>query len=63
MATKQRTTAKRKARPTIGRGLVREVAYLPPDEEDALRRFAERKRLSKSEVIRRALREFIGDGD
>lgn len=59
----KRAPAKRKARPTIGRGLVREVAYLHPDEEAALGNYAERKRLSKSEVIRRALRSFLGVED
>lgn len=52
-----------KPRPTVGRGLVREVSYLHPDEEAALTDYAERKMVSKAEVIRRALRAFLGVED
>jgi hypothetical protein len=40
-------------------GLVRETAYLYPDEEQALEERAEKERCSKSEVIRRALRVYL----
>ena len=40
-------------------GLVREVSYLYEDEERALEEAARRKRCSKSEVIRRALRSYL----
>jgi len=42
---------------------VREVAYLHDDEEKALAEHAERRGLSKSEVIRRALRKYLGVED
>lgn len=54
---------KRRPRPTVGRGLVREVSYLHPDEETALVNYAARKRISKAEVIRQALRAFLGVED
>ncbi len=41
-------------------GLVREVSYLYEDESAALERAAQEKRCSKSEVVRRALREYLG---
>lgn len=37
----------------------RETAYLYDDEEAALEERAKRERCSKSEVIRRALREYL----
>lgn len=40
-------------------GLVRETAYLYEDEERALEERAQRERCSKSEIIRRALREYL----
>lgn len=40
-------------------GLVRETAYLYPDEEEALEERARKARCSKSEVIRRALRRYL----
>ena len=50
-------------RPTVGRGLVREVSYLHADEEAALVEYAARKKVSKAEVIRQALRAFLGVED
>lgn len=44
-------------------GLIREVAYLHDDEDEALRRAAVRLRTTRSEVIRRALRQFLGIED
>lgn len=41
-------------------GLVRETAYLYPDEEEALEERAKKERCSKSELIRRALRQYLG---
>jgi hypothetical protein len=52
-----------KRRPFTSRGLIREVSYLHPDEAEALARRAQEKRLSKSEVIRRALRRYLGIED
>lgn len=51
-----------KREPTVGK-LYREVAYLHVDEAKGLEEAAERLRCSKSEVIRRALREFLGIED
>jgi hypothetical protein len=48
--------------PDKGR-LFREVAYLHADELDGLVKATERMRCSKSEVIRRALRAFLGIED
>jgi hypothetical protein len=44
-------------------GLTRETAYLFDDEEAALEQRAERERCSKSEIIRRALRAYLGVED
>jgi len=43
--------------------LIREVSYLHPDEAEALAKRAEQKRVSKSEVIRQAIRSFLGIED
>ena len=40
-------------------GLTRETAYLYGDEETALEETAKKERCSKSEIIRRALREYL----
>lgn len=45
------------------RGLVRAVVYLHEDEAAALRSYAERRKLSESEVTRRALRRFLRIAD
>ena len=50
-------------RPATAGGLVREVAYLHPDELAALEQRAKRERCSKSEIIRRALRSYLGVED
>jgi hypothetical protein len=41
-------------------GLTRETAYLYDDEDGALEERAKKERCSKSEVIRRALRRYLG---
>lgn len=58
----RKTEPERKA-PATSRGLVREVAYLHADEAEALEKRAAKERASKSEIIRRALREFLGVED
>lgn len=50
-------------KPATARGLVREVSYLHPDEAEALKKRAELKRVSKAEIIRRALRSYLGIED
>ncbi len=47
-------------KPFAGTKLIREVSYLHPDESEALALRAERERCSKAEIIRRALREYLG---
>lgn len=47
-------------RVATSRGLIREVAYLHGDEVEALARKAAKERTSKSEIIRRALRAYLG---
>ncbi len=39
--------------------LQRLVAYIFEDEDDALTKEAKRKRTSKSEIVRRALRRYL----
>ena len=60
MPTARKATKRRTA---TSRGLVREVAYLHRDEVEALARKAEKERTSKSEIIRRALRAYLGVED
>jgi len=50
-------------KPATARGLVREVSYLHPDEAEALKKRAVLKRVSKAEIIRRALRAYLGIED
>jgi hypothetical protein len=50
--------ARRKYR-TVG-GLTRETTYLYEDEEAALDKRAAKERCSKSEIMRRALRAYLG---
>ena len=50
-------------KPATTRGLIREVSYLHPDEAAALAKRAEQKRVSKSEVIRQAIRSYLGIED
>lgn len=54
----QRTSGGRKL--FSGTKLIREVSYLHPDESEALALRAERERCSKAEIIRRALRAYLG---
>jgi hypothetical protein len=61
MAARKKLPAPRPA--VTSRGLMREVAYLHPDEQEALERRAAKERTSKSEIIRRALRAFLGVED
>ncbi len=57
MATKK---AKAPARePATGRGLYRESIYLHGDELAAVEEYARKKRCSKAEAIRRAVRAFF----
>lgn len=44
-------------------GLTRETAYLYEDEEIALEARAAKERCSKSEIMRRALRAYLGIED
>jgi hypothetical protein len=50
-------------RPATARGLIREVTYLHPDEVEALEERAKLKKISKSEFLRRALRNYLGIED
>jgi hypothetical protein len=50
-------------KPFTSRGLVREVSYLHPDEVEALAEKAKKERTSKAEIIRRALRAYLGIED
>lgn len=43
-----------------GTKLIREVSYLHPDEAAALAERSEKERCSKAEIIRRALRDYLG---
>lgn len=52
-----------KRMPDTGRGLYREVTYLHKDEEEAVLRYAQKERCSKAEVMRRAVRAFLGIED
>lgn len=59
----ERKQHREERKPATARGLVREVSYLHPDEAEALEKRAEVKRVSKSEIIRRALRAYLGIED
>ena len=64
MPKAHRTTAAKERRKHVTKGgLTREVAYLYEDEESALEKRAEKERASKSEIIRRALRQYLGIED
>ena len=39
---------------------MREIGYVHPDESQALSARAKKERVSKSEIIRRALRMYLG---
>ena len=56
----ERRPPRKPRKPVAGtRGLVRHVSYLHEDEAEALRAYAERRKLSESEVTRRALRKYL----
>ena len=61
MAERKETPRARK--PSTGRGLWREISYLHQDEMEALVERAKKERTSKAEVIRRALRAYLGIED
>jgi hypothetical protein len=46
-----------------GTNLVREVSYMHEDEAEALDKRAKKERTSKSEIIRRAVRAYLGIED
>jgi hypothetical protein len=55
---------KRKERkPFTSRGLLREVTYLHGDEAEGLNARAKKERTSKAEILRRALRAYLGIED
>lgn len=60
---KRETTPLPPRKPFTGRGLIREVSYLHEDEAEALAKRATKDRCSKAEVIRRALRTYLGIED
>jgi Ribbon-helix-helix protein, copG family len=60
---KRETTPRTPRKPFTGRGLIREVSYLHEDEAAALEKRADRERCSKAEIIRRALRAYLGIED
>jgi len=50
-------------KPFTAGGLVREVSYLHQDEAEALALRAKKERATKAEIIRRALRSYLGIED
>jgi Ribbon-helix-helix protein, copG family len=54
--------SREKRKLTTKGGLTRETAYLYDDEEKALEQRAKKERTSKSEIMRRALRAYLGLG-
>lgn len=61
MKEPDRSAAERKR--FAGTNLVREVSYVHEDEARALDERAKKERTSKSEIIRRALRAYLGIED
>jgi Ribbon-helix-helix protein, copG family len=61
MAKEEETPKARK--PATSRGLWREISYLHEDEARALADRAKKERASKAEIIRRALRAYLGIED
>ena len=53
----------RERKPYTSRGLFREIAYLHADEAEGLEARAKKERASKAEIIRRALRAYLGIED
>ena len=60
---KASTTSRPRQKHTTKGGLTRETAYLYEDEEIALEARAVKERCSKSEIMRRALRAYLGIED
>jgi hypothetical protein len=60
---KRETTPSPPRKAFTGRGLIREVSYLHGDEAEALAKRATKDRCSKAEIIRRALRTYLGIED
>jgi len=60
---KDRNETKREPKRFAGTNLVREVSYLHEDEAEGLADRATKERASKSEIIRRALRMYLGIED
>lgn len=56
-------TPRQRQKHTTKGGLTRETAYLYEDEEIALEARAAKERCSKSEIMRRALRAYLGIED
>ena len=50
----------KESRRFTGTNLVREVSYMHEDEAEALDLRAKKERTSKSEIIRRAVRAYLG---
>jgi hypothetical protein len=50
-------------KPFTAGGLIREVSYLHQDEAEALALRAKKERATKAEIIRRALRAYLGVED
>lgn len=61
MKNDDKSTAER--RRFAGTNLVREVSYVHEDEAQVLAERAKKERTSKSEIIRRALRAYLGIED
>lgn len=60
---KASTAPRPRQKHTTSGGLTRETAYLYEDEENALEERAAKERCSKSEIMRRALRAYLGIED
>jgi len=59
----KREQAPKTRKPATSRGLWREISYLHEDEARALADRAKKERASKAEIIRRALRAYLGIED
>ena len=59
----KREEAPKARKPATSRGLWREISYLHEDEAKALDERAKKERTSKAEIIRRALRAYLGIED
>jgi hypothetical protein len=64
MPTEKRKMGPRGGKTTVtARGLVRTVVYLHPDERKALKLAAVEREVAASEIMREALRRFLGIED